>query len=157
MKNIIILILTTALSLMAEEPKDQTITEVGTITGDWVPLVYLSDSDAVRLRDENLLNRHMASSVVAMDLITNVIWHLSDSDTNVVRLAPWVKTQTNWLTIERSTNTNPATLRQIGQVQTNQMLTLIYQGRTNNLIIGLVGKSPWYDEKRITTEPAGGK
>lgn len=156
MKNII-LILTAALSLMAEEPKTNlTIidTELDTKEGDESQAIFLVNTN--QLTEPHITFKDVLSDLIAVTLsknVTNAIWHLDESQTNQAILAPWIKVETNWATIERITNASPVLLRQIGHVQTNQMLTLIYQGRTNHLVIGVVGKGEWPDQKQVIAEP----
>jgi hypothetical protein len=89
---------------------------------------------------------------------TNVIWQVDES-TNKLDMATFLQVDTNWFPIARGTNIPPAKkpgdigVKEIGEIQTNRYLTIVYFGKTNKFLMGLVGKEEWPSQKRNRLEP----
>jgi hypothetical protein len=74
-------------------------------------------------------------------------------------MATFLQVDTNWFPIARGTNIPPAKkpgdigVKEIGEIQTNRYLTIVYFGKTNKFLMGLVGKEEWPSQKRNRLEP----
>jgi hypothetical protein len=153
MKNII-LILISAVSILAAEIETPTYDDVhADIKPDSYITLYGTTADLIGVMEDWPTPTEIE---IEYSTVTNLTWNVGTS--NLIRLAPSLQVVTNWVAIERLTNAPPSTnagtvtVRQIGQIQTNQILTLIYQNRTNRLLIGSIGKEEWPSQKRTTTE-----
>jgi hypothetical protein len=152
MKNII-LILISAVSILAAEIETPTYDDVhADIKPDSYITLYGTTADLIGVMEDWPTPTEIE---IEYSTVTNLTWNVGH---DTIRLAPSLQVVTNWVAIERLTNAPPSTnagtvtVRQIGQIQTNQILTLIYQNRTNRLLIGSIGKEEWPSQKRTTTE-----
>jgi hypothetical protein len=152
MKNII-LILISAVSILAAEIETPTYDDVhADIKPDSYITLHGTTADLIGVMEDWPTPTEIE---IEYSTVTNLTWNVGH---DTIRLAPSLQVVTNWVAIERLTNAPPSTnagtvtVRQIGQIQTNQILTLIYQNRTNRLLIGSIGKEEWPSQKRTTTE-----
>lgn len=107
----------------------------------------------------NLITRSIEEFTVTLDKrATNILWSI-DETTNRLDMATFTQVDTNWFPIEKGTNVPPAAkpgdigVKEIGEIQTNRYLTIVYYGKTNKFLMGLVAKEPWPTQKRNRLEP----
>jgi hypothetical protein len=117
------------------------------------------ETNTVPEADEVFINGSaiLESAVPAPEITTNILWHIDDSN-DLVELNLFNEVRTNWFIFDRFTNQPPASpdrpfIRQIGQLYTNQVITLTYMGRTNKIILKLLGKEEWTSQQQIIPEP----
>jgi hypothetical protein len=164
MKNIIILFLSAVVLLASENEvltrDDVTIDTIAVLKTNSFDSdgMYVETNIITTLFDFGATNQWQeppSEITIEYSSVTNLTWNIGH---DTIRLAPSLQVVTNWVAIERLTNAPPSTnagtvtVRQIGQIQTNQILTLIYQGRTNHLNLGMIGKEEWPSQKRTITE-----
>jgi hypothetical protein len=165
-KNIIITLLS-AVAIFAADNIVNTpaILEAGDAVLDEGHVIPSFDADKVFIDESNFPRIKWAKppaweeiepiSVYLNEPVTNITWKIDATNQMELQLIEQVKT--NWLTIERFTNAvaSPGKpfLRQIGQVHTNRVLSLIFKGRTNNLQLMVVGKEEYPEQRQIVPEP----
>jgi hypothetical protein len=88
---------------------------------------------------------------------TNIVWSIDDT-TNRLDMAVFLQVDTNWFPIAKGTNIPPAVkpgdvgVKEIGEIQTNRYLTIVYFGKTNKFLMGSVGKEEWPSQNRYRLE-----
>lgn len=95
--------------------------------------------------------------------ITNVWWHLADGH-GELQFTISTNAVTNWVIIEKFLKGVPAALgatqfdasRQMGTIQSNLVLTVTHEKRTNQLILKTIGREEYPSQKRIL-KGGGGK
>ena len=85
--------------------------------------------------------------------LQKIQWYFTG--TNLIKF--WVSTNliTNWYPVAYE---GPGTnrVKQVGEIQTNRVLNIGYigrPGRTNLMILDILGKQDWYSQRRIVTIP----
>jgi hypothetical protein len=88
--------------------------------------------------------------------ITNVTWTIDQTGTNEVSVSIGTNSTVTWLPVERSGQMQ----KEVGFTQTNRILTIIHQGKTNLVGIAVIGREEWPSQKRtqkIPTQPKAAK
>jgi hypothetical protein len=88
------------------------------------------------------------------DMIETVEWAIDGKTDDMLTLKLSADPVTNWFSFERMTNapsTNHQVFKQIGLLQTNRVLTLIYEGKTNRIILKSIGREEFPSQSRTVT------
>jgi hypothetical protein len=109
-------------------------------------------------RDEELTVTSVLHPVeianVPGDMIETVEWAVDGKTDDMLTLKLSADPVTNWFSFERMTNapsTNHQVFKQIGLLQTNRVLTLIYEGKTNRIILKSIGREEFPSQSRTVT------
>lgn len=114
-------------------------------------LVELSDDDSYVLVDATPDGKPLKFAVEDYwNSITNVIWRIDDTGTNQLSVSIGTNTTVTWLPVERSGQMQ----KEVGFTQTNRILTIIHQGKTNLVGIAVIGREEWPSQKRTQKIPA---
>jgi hypothetical protein len=92
--------------------------------------------------------------------VTNLTWWTGDNEN--IELSIATGTTTNWTVIDAIHDQTPASLavltydqiKEVGQVQTNRVLTIVHAGKTNEVILAVLGKEEWPSQKRTRSVPS---
>jgi hypothetical protein len=136
-----LLLILSAVAILAADTNENTLADLDLSDGGYALLISTNEF-AYELSTQDYWNS-----------ITNVTWTIDQTGTNEVSVSIGTNTTVTWLPVERSGQMQ----KEVGFTQTNRILTIIHQGKTNLVGIAVIGREEWPSQKRtqkIPTQPA---